>query len=112
MSEDSSMDTVDRLIAQGRARRHRERTELAKLITAEKAGQQALVAKFAEFDAQIAEIKDRLLANEKLMGVLEKQAGADAVQLKPSELASWSAERLAAIIAALPADELAKLRQS
>lgn len=106
------MDAVDRLIAEGRARHHRERTELAKPITSEAAEQEALLAKCAKFDAQIDEIKQKLRANEKLLGVLEKQASADAMQPKPPELASWGAERLAAIVAALPADEREKLFKS
>jgi hypothetical protein len=112
MSANSTMDLADRLLAEGRARRHRERTELAKLITAEEAGQQALVAKFAEFDARIDEIKKLLLANEKLMGVLEKQMSSAAVQPSRPELSSWSPERLAAVIAALPSAEREKLFKS
>jgi hypothetical protein len=68
-------------------------------------------AEHRSFMAKMERLQHSLADIDRRIGVIEKQGSAVAVQPNPPELASWSPERLAAIIAAMPADELAKLRQ-
>lgn len=109
----STSPEIDHALAELRSRRLAKesaiRTEqanaLAKYRARAAADRRDLLAKFDRMDRTVADVQHRIT-------VLEKQASPDALQRTPPALASWSAERLAATIAAMPADELAKLRQS
>jgi hypothetical protein len=111
MAENFSMTTtetetpvIDRILEEGRTRRLAQRIQMRRDIAKAEADLRDSLAKIERMGQKMIDIDRRLTALEKQIDIL-------ALQPPRQALTSWSPAGLAAALANMPADELAKLRQ-